>query len=370
MAMVDLKGAYKVTSKGKAYWYAWKGKGAPRLKGEPGSAEFAASYAEALAGRKGGDKARVSGLCAMFRASDAWNGRGPKPISDKTKASWTLWLDRIQEEFGELRVEQFDRPQIRPIITKWRNKYAATPRAADMGLQVLSRLLSFGQAEGKLLNNIVKGGGIEGIYSNDRSSIIWTDADLAKLKQHASLEVHQAATLAALTGLRQGDLLKLSWSHVGDLSIEMTTSKSQRNGRRGREALIPLHDELKAFLDGLPKRALTVLVNTDGEPWKTGFGSSWGDALDRAGIDKHFHDLRGTAATNFYKAGYTPREIAQIMCWTEDAVDDLITRYVKRDEVILDLIRRKREHAERAVGERPGNGAGKTMIKTRVKKPS
>lgn len=348
MAMVDLKGVYKVSAKGQTYYYAWRGKGAPRLRGEPGSAEFLADLKEARDSRRGGDKSRMSGLCAMFRASDAWNGRGPKPIGEKTKASWTTWLDRIQTEFGELRVEQFDRPQMTPLIIKWRNRYASTPRAADMGIQVLSRLLSFGMAEGKLLHNLCRG--VEGIYANDRSDLIWTPDDLAKLAEHASPEVFQAAKLAALTGLRQGDLLRLAWWHVKPNSIEIETGKSGRK----KTTLIPLYGDLRDYLGELSKRATTVLVNTDGEPWKTGFGSSWGRACERAGIDKlHFHDLRGTAATKYYLAGLSIREIAEIMTWSEDDVEALINRYVKKDELLKDRIRRMDENAAKTRSEKP-----------------
>lgn len=347
MAMIDLKHAYKVTARGKVYWYAWKGKGAPRLRGEPGSPEFLEGYREAHEDRKGGDKARMSGLCAMFRASDAWNGRGPKPISAKTRASWTTWLDRIQVEFGDLRVEQFDRAQIRPIITKWRNKFAATPRAADMGVQVLSRLLSFGQAEGKLLHNVCKG--MDGLYANDRSELIWTADDLAKLEKVASAEIMQAARLGALTGLRQGDLLRLAWWHVKPHSIEIETGKSKRK----KTTLIPLYGELRDYLATLPKRATTVLVNTDGEPWKSGFGSSWGRACERAGIDElHFHDLRGTAATRFYLGGMTEREIAHIMTWSEDDVGALLDRYVRKDDLLRDRIRRLEKNAKKTSREK------------------
>lgn len=348
MAMVDLKGVYTVTAKGRTYYYAWRGRGAPRLRGEPGSPEFVADLKTALDSRKGGDKTKLSGLCAMFRASDAWNGRGPKPISAKTKASWTTWLDRIQMEFGELRVEQFDRPQMRPMIIKWRDRYAKTPRAADMGIQVLSRLLSFGMAEGRLLNNICKG--IDGIYSADRSGLIWTADDLAELEKHAPAEIMQAAMLGALTGLRQSDLLRLSWSHVKPNSIEIATGKS----RRRKTTLIPMYGELRTYLAGLQKRATTVLVTTKGRPWRTGFGSSWGDACDKAGIEElHFHDLRGTAATRFYRGGLSIREIAEIMTWSEDYVEALIDRYVKKDELLLDRIRRLDENSASTSNAKP-----------------
>jgi len=42
MVRVDLKGVAKVTTKGRTYFYAWRG--GPRLRGQPGSSEFMASY--------------------------------------------------------------------------------------------------------------------------------------------------------------------------------------------------------------------------------------------------------------------------------------------------------------------------------------
>ncbi|RAK68761.1 tyrosine-type recombinase/integrase [Phenylobacterium kunshanense] len=345
--MVDLKGLYTVRAKGRVYHYAWRG--GPRILAPYGTPAFAAEFAHHHADRKGGDKARLSGLCAMFRASDAWNGKGPRPISAKTRASWSTWLDRIQVEFGDLRVEQFDRPAMRPIIIKWRNRYAATPRAADMGIQVLSRLLSFGMEEGKLLNNICKG--IGSIYDVDRSGLIWTADDLAELEKHAAPEIMRAARLAALTGLRQSDLLRLSWSHVQPHSIEIATGKS----RKRKTTLIPLYDELRDYLASVPKKATTVLVNTKGRPWQSGFGSSWKGAKNNAPTLRalHFHDLRGTAATRFYLGGLSIREIAEIMTWSEDYVEGLIDRYVKKDELLRDRIRRINENAQRTSSEKP-----------------
>lgn len=349
MAIVDLKQVYKVSAKGKTYYYAWRGRGAPRLLGEPGTPEFIASLKEAHDSRRMGDDTRVKALCAMFRASDYWRGIGPKSLGAKTKASWSTWLDRIQTEFGDSRVAWFDTPKMRKVIIRWRNRYADTPRAADMGVQVLSRLLSFAQEDGRLMHNICHG--IRGIYDNDRSDLIWTDGDLVRLADHASPEIMQAARLAALTGLRQGDLLRLSWSHIKANSIEIATGKSARR----KTTLIPLYGELRAYLATIKKRATTVLVNTDGVPWKTGFGSSWGKACERAEIEAlHFHDLRGTAATKFFLGGQTIREIALIMTWSEDHVENLINRYVKKDELLLDQIRRLDENDQKTANAKRG----------------
>jgi hypothetical protein len=50
MVKVELKGIAKTTAKGWTYRYAWREPGqphGPRLRGEPGSPEFVASYLEA-----------------------------------------------------------------------------------------------------------------------------------------------------------------------------------------------------------------------------------------------------------------------------------------------------------------------------------
>ena len=51
-----------------------------------------------------------------------------------------------------------------------------------------------------------------------------------------------AVDLAAHTGLRLGDLVRLSWSHVGEDAIVIRTGKSKQR----REAIIPLYDESRA----------------------------------------------------------------------------------------------------------------------------
>jgi integrase len=252
-------------------------------------------------------------------------------------------LDRIADYFGELRIAQFDRPEkIRPIIRRWRNQWSDRPRTADYGMQVLSRVLSHAvDPLGKIAGNPCEG--IKQLYSNDRSEIIWTESDIAALKKTCSAEVAHAVDLAAHTGLRLSDLLRLSWSHVGEDAITFSTGKSR--GRR--EAIIPLYDGLRDVLARIPKRATTVLTSSKRRPWTAdGFGSSFNTAKHDAGLaerDLHFHDLRGTAATKFYIAGLSIRVIAEILAWSEDQVERIIRRYVARGAATKEAIRQLNE---------------------------
>jgi len=328
MVRVNLKGIAKVRSKGRTYWYAWRG--GPRLRGKPSSPEFIASYNEAIEDHRAPDASRFRSLIVQYKASSDY-----KRLAVTTKRNWARWLDRIGEHFGELRIAQFDRPEkIRRVIRHWRNKWADTPRNADYGMQVLSRVLSYAvDPLGKIVSNPCEG--IKQLYSADRSEIIWTSADLAQLKAGSEerpcpLEIALAVDLAAHTGLRLGDLLRLSWSHIGAATIEIATGKS----RQRRQAIIPLYDDLRAVLERIPRRATTVLTNQRARPWTVnGFGTAFNRAKIAAALhnrDLHFHDLRGTAATKFYVAGIPARVIAEIMAWEESTVERIIRRYVDR----------------------------------------
>jgi integrase len=332
MVKVDLKGIAKVTAKGRTYYYAWRG--GPRLRGEPGSPEFHASYNEAIESRRTPEPGRFKSLVVLYRASADY-----ARLADSTRKNWAPWLDRIADYFGELRIAQFDRPEkIRPLIRRWRNQWADKPRTADYGLQVLSRVLSHAvDPLGKIAGNPCEG--IKQLYSGDRSEIIWTDADIAQLKTACSAEIAHAVDLAAHTGLRLGDLLRLCWSHVGDDAIIIATGKSNQR----REAIIPLYDGLRHVLARIPKRSPAILTNSRRGPWKkmNAFATVFVRAKTAAAMadrDLHFHDLRGTAATRFYNAGLSVRVIAEIMGWEEDNVARIIRRYVGRSAATKALI--------------------------------
>jgi integrase len=328
---VELKGISKVTAKGHTYYYAWRG--GPRLRGAPGSPEFHASYNEAVADHRMPDTDRFRSLVVLYKASPDY-----QKLAASTKQGWGSWLDRIAKYFGDLRIAQFDRPEkIRPIIRQWRNQYAKTPRAADVAMQVLSRVMSYAvDPLGRITSNPCAG--IKQLYAGDRSEVIWTEADIAQLKKACSPAIAHAVDLAVHTGLRLSDLLRLSWSHIGDDAIVIATGKS--GGRR--EALVPLYDELRAVLAGIPKRSTTVLTNTLSRPWAVnGFKASFNLAKHRAGLadrNPHFHDLRGTAATRFYTAGLPERVVAEMMGWEEDHVARIIRRYVDRSAATKAII--------------------------------
>lgn len=337
MVTAKLPGLHRVKSRGRIYYYAWRG--GPRIGAPFNTPEFLAEFAALKAeqrrlGTGPEDKHLFGTWITLYKASHDY-----RELSDATKRVWGPWLDRVRDHFGPLSLRQFDRPQIRADIRRWRDQWRDTPRTADYAKQVLSRVLSYAVAEGELSLNPCRG--IPNIYRDDRSDIIWTNDDLARFCAVASPEIARAARLASLTGLRKKDLLALSWSRVGALTIDVATSKSR--GRRRAE--IPITPALSGLLGTIPRgNATTVLTSSAGTPWTLGgFGASWRKAFIRAwpeGKDLHFHDLRGTAATNFYAADLTLKEIAKILGLSPHKVERILDRYVKRDELVRRVVQR------------------------------
>jgi integrase len=125
----------------------------------------------------------------------------------------------------------------------------------------------------------------------------------------------------------------------GEDTIIISTGKS----RQKREAIIPRYDALNEVLARIPKRSPVILTSTKKAPWKqNGLNTMFWRAKERNGMlerDLHFHDLRGTAATNFYNSGLYARIIAEIMAWEEYTVEKIIRRHMGRNSATKEMIK-------------------------------
>lgn len=164
--------------------------------------------------------------------------------------------------------------------------------------------------------------------------------------------------LAALTGLRLGDAIRLPWSAVGEHAIVWQTGKSR--GRR--TVVILIHDALCALLAEIPRRqSVTVLNSARKRRWtEAGLASAMRRAkfaaetqaksqgLPASGLlHLRFHDLRGTAATNFIRAGLELADVATILGWSKAKVEQIAAHYVTGEEIGLAMVERlRRGHAD------------------------
>jgi len=327
-------------------WYVYAWRGGPCIHKQEAirpklTQELVSAAAEAFRQRTRAPKDQLSGLIAGFRASPEWG-----KLSPTTTPTWLLWLQRIGDEFGDLPLEALEDRRVRGDILEWRDRWAHQPRSADMAIQVFSRLLSWGVDRGRIALNVLHG--TTKLYEFDRSEIIWEPRHFESFAAHASAEVREAVDLAACTGLRRGDLVKLPWSAIGENAILWKTGKSRGKAR----IAIPILPETRALLDRIraryeaemaarrPSRRKpappTVLASSRWTSWTvSGFASRFNDAKQASGIDVNLHDLRGTFATRCMIAGLTDDEIGNILGWSPKDVAVIRAKYVDQARVVI-----------------------------------
>ena len=246
MVRVNLKGIAKVTAKGRTYWYAWRG--GPRLRGEPGTAEFIASYREAHESLRAPDTSPLplprGALQGERRIREARRHR-PSAIGRPGSTG-------SADYFGDLRIAQFDRPEKIPA--------GHPPMAQSLGRQASHRRL---WPAGSLPRPVLRR---RPARQDRRQPLRGHQAALQRrplrnhldrlptsprLKKHVLRGDRVTRSILRLTpGCASAICCGLSWSHVGDDAITITTGKSKQR----REAIIPLYDGLREVLAAIPKR--------------------------------------------------------------------------------------------------------------------
>ncbi len=332
-----LKGVHVVRSGGKTYVYAWRG--GPRLKAAVGTPEFVAEYNRAVQGRETAPAATMFGLIAAFKASSEFTTK-----AEKTRKDYHRYLKLIETAFGTMPISALQHPMARGEFKRWRDGFAATPRAADYAWTVLARVLAVAKDNGTIATNVCERGGR--LYEADRSDKIWTANDIEAMALKASPQLGMAMLLGLWTGQREGDLLALPWSAYDGARLRLKQSKT------GRRVVIPCGKPLREALDALERKGpfATILLNTRKQAWTSdGFRASWGKAAARAGIvGLTFHDLRGTAVTRLALADCTVPQIATITGHSLKDVEAILdAHYLGRDVKLAETAIRKLERKER-----------------------
>ena len=172
--------------------------------------------------------------------------------------------------------------------------------------------------------------------------------------------MQHALILALNSGQREADLLRLPWSAYDGTWIRLRQGKSRRGQKQPRLIEIPCTSELRQMLDGIERRAVTILATkTDRAYKKRYFIKCWGDVMTEAGLDSvqfpnmeapvklHFHDLRGTCVLKLAEAGATIQEIAAITGHLFKTAHQILERYLPRTASMAQQAIAKLENSDR-----------------------
>jgi len=196
--------------------------------------------------------------------------------------------------------------------------------------------------------------GVEFTQSHDGHKP-WTDEQVRLAETHARLELARVVTVAANTGQRGSDLVKMRWTDLevynGLTGINVCQVKTRR------QIWVPITQELSAAMAGWERRPGFILLRPTGIPW-TRKALTWAWIVERdsnpalrplAGLV--LHGLRATACVRLLRAGANTRQIADMVGMSEPIVGRYCRFSVQRENasaavLLLDRTSRERNRAK------------------------
>ena len=325
--MVGLDGVNVVTktlASGKrvTYYYAWRGKGAPRLD----TNDLAGSYARAM--EKAPDRS-FSGAIDDFQKSLENRSR-----SDLWRREMEAFHEIIRASFGTAEPRFFCKPEMRSRVKRFRDKHAArSAKQADKMVGELIAICNWLVDEGRITPHAI--GGISKVYKPpDRSDILIEPGERAAWVRSASEFAAPFIDFAPECGLDLSDLANLQWKMINF----QTGVISARRGKTAIKARPVLTMRAREILGSLERKGAHVFTSSKNQPWrvegiKSAIQRAKAKAIEVAPTlrEKHFKDFRGTACTNYHTLGYSHADIAVFLGWSEKQVEGRLRDYLSRD---------------------------------------
>jgi integrase len=305
-----------------------------RLPGHPDSSEFHSAYAKLIAKPEAKLGRYVPGSVAhvieqYYRSADF------SELAIGTQRDYRRYLSRLDVSVGDRAIAALDSTYIFKVRDKLRN----TPVAANHTVAVFRTLFRFAMARGLTLADPTAG---IGKLKGGDGYLRWTLADIEAFRLSAQPMMLLALELGLYTGQRLSDVIQLAWSDYDGHRIRLRQQKT------GTSLSIPVHPDLKAILEALPRLGRTILTTKTGLAFHPRvFSRDFRDARIKAGLPDglSFHGLRHTAAARLAELGAGGPEIQAI---TGHKSLKLVEHYIRQasqelqaDRAISRLPRRK-----------------------------
>ena len=207
------------------------------------------------------------------------------------------------DEITAFRIEQFKRER---MTAPTKHGKVRAPASVNHEITLLSAILRLAIEQGHLETNPCRK--VKKLRLNNRRHRYLTDEEETRLleacfgpRQHLAPLIR----LAVNTGMRRGELLKLTWRDV-DFGRDVLHVRDPKNSR---DRALPLNAEARRALEQLgperPEKRVFAFVEMK---------RAWHSACRIAEIeDLHFHDLRHTFATRLADAGADAFTIAALL---------------------------------------------------------
>lgn len=240
----------------------------------------------------------------------------PVGMAQNTKKGWRLYLSLAKRPtgLGSVPVEL-----IRPALVQ--RFLDAVLIANGPGAQGVCRVALLGVEKWAVVREHVLYPFMTGteIVGSDGGHIPWTNTQVELAEKHARPDLARVVTLAANTGQRGSDLVRMAWTDIehvdGRPGINVGTQKV------GLKLWIPMTQPLQAAMATWQRGPTPLLLKMDGSRWsgRHQMSENWTRERDRnpalapcrnvevAGLDAPrnlvLHGLRATACVRLWEAG-------------------------------------------------------------------
>ncbi len=287
-----------------------------------------------------------------FLASDKF-GR----LATSTQVSYrhNLTLASEPDTLGSVPVEE-----LRPaLVQAFLDGYADRPAQQKCAQTALKSLEKWALVRDKLPYPITLGTEAPG---GTGGHVPWTDEHVALAELHAKPHLARAVTLAANTGQRGSDLVRM-----GPTDLETYEGRPGLNVRQvktGKVIWIPLTQELMAAIGSWDRRPGPFILKEDGQPMtRPQLSDQWLRERDTnpalaalKAADVSMHGLRATAVVRLRRAGATALQIADMVGMSEQMVKRYCRFSVQRENALAAVVyldRTPREQGDRQSSIKP-----------------
>lgn len=298
---------HRVKAGGREYLYWHPYRGTPRaekpirIHAKPNTPEFWTFIARQSSVAP--EPETVRALVAEYQSSAAY--KALKPVSQRDYDRYLAIFDRRLGDYGVRSITA-------PVILELRDSLAETPVTANHLLSVLRTLFAWAVPRAKADINPARE--IEAIEITSDGAAPWSIDQIQLALKHCRWEVRMFVALAYYTGQRSADVLAMRLTSIVGSAISLKQSKT------GKTLTIPIHRDLRPFIEEAKRRGSMVLVpgplgrelttNHWRAMWTREMKKEPQAAIQRARLSPH--GLRKSAVVALLEAGCSPKEVASI----------------------------------------------------------